>query len=752
MRQIAFILTLFGIFNLTHSQECTHRITGMIVDQHDQEALPYAIVKYGDHRTLSDIYGKYTLDSICTGSDSLFVYYTGNLHQATFVQISSDTTINLYPELHVEKLKTVDISIDRHEQAIIHQDISEADLKKNQGNTLAKTLGSITGVSELKTGNSTSKPVVHGMHSNRLLLMNNGIRHEGQQWGNEHAPEIDPALANNITVIKGASSVKYGSDAIAGVVLIEPAPLKSKKGIDALFNTSYKSNGKSITSSGIINGHHKIIIPIGWRLQGSLKSSGNTSTPSYYQGNTGANEQNFSAALNSHGKNTGFDFFYSQFNTNIGILSGSHIGNLTDLENIIENELVDDSASFTRTINAPYQSIEHELSKTKAYWFLNDSNKLSLTYARQFNRRQEYDNHGGSDEPELEFEITSHTVDLEYSYFTSHDHKTSIGLSGIKQFNSVNGRSFIPNFINSGLGAYVFQNKKLKKWHLEYGVRYDLRRMDVYRSSGEFQHNFGSTSLNLGGTYDLSDYTHLSVNAGRAWRPPSVNELYAYGLHHGAASIERGNTSLDEEKAWNFSSELHYQKKHLDLELDLFYYYFKNYIYAAPTLDYVLTIRGAFPEYEYVQNKAQLYGGDLFLKYALSNQLSISNKTSIVFGDNLDSNTAIIMIPAPKTRLELKYSFKETKLLRKTSASLSYLYQTKQWLVTNDQDLAPTPDAYALFNLEVSTELKNIFLAIEIENLFNTSYRDYLNRWRYYTDDLGRSINLRISIPLNPKS
>ncbi len=93
------------------------------------------------------------------------------------------------------------------------------------GMSLGNHLAELQGVDQLSTGATVAKPVIQGQHSNRLIIVNNGIRQEGQQWGQDHAPSINPADDARLTVLKGASGVRYGANAIAGVVLVESNPI-----------------------------------------------------------------------------------------------------------------------------------------------------------------------------------------------------------------------------------------------------------------------------------------------------------------------------------------------------------------------------------------------------------------------------------------------------------------------------------------------------------------------------------------------
>ena len=200
--------------------------------------------------------------------------------------------------------------------------------------------------------------MIHGLQGYRILILNNGIRQEGQQWGNEHAPEIDPFIAQKISVIKGANAVRYGSDAMAGVILVEPNDLPDKASVTGEVNLVGLINGKTGIASAILQGYFDKIKGFSWRVQGTLKKGGNTNTPNYYLKNTGVQESNFSYALNYHRKNWGLETYYSQFKTKIGIFSSAHVGNLTDLQAAFNSNKPQDSlATFSYDIARPYQDI-----------------------------------------------------------------------------------------------------------------------------------------------------------------------------------------------------------------------------------------------------------------------------------------------------------------------------------------------------------------------------------------------------------
>jgi iron complex outermembrane receptor protein len=248
--------------------------------------------------------------------------------------------------------------------------IEGSDLAETRGQSLGEALKAATGVTTLQTGSSIAKPVIHGMHSNRVLILNNGIRQEGQQWGSEHAPEIDPFMAQKLTVIKGAAGVRYGSDAIAGVIMVEPNPLPDSAKIHGEANLVGFSNGQQGIASGIIEGGLPKKKGWAWRLQGTYKRGADIKTADYYLANTGIQERNFSATIGYNTAHWGTEAYFSYFDTQLGIFAGSHIGNITDLLTAINSsrpnsDYTPSSASYT--INRPNQDLAHNLFKVKSF-------------------------------------------------------------------------------------------------------------------------------------------------------------------------------------------------------------------------------------------------------------------------------------------------------------------------------------------------------------------------------------------------
>ncbi len=764
-------IIFFSTYNC-FSQEpaCNFTLTGRIIDEHDKSNLEYATVyiKELERGGVSDDKGRYTIENLCAGNYTIVVSHVGCKPITEKVTITKSIKHNFYPEHHTEELIEFTLKEDGYEEivSVSKKELSVKDLNQSRGKSLGESLKKITGVSSLNTGNSISKPVIHGLHSDRVLILNNGIRQEGQQWGNEHAPEIDPFIADKLSVIKGADGIRYGANAIAGVVLVEPKALRDSSGINGELNLGGASNGKLGVASGTLDGNIAKLKGLSWRLQGTLKQSGNVTTPDYYLKNTGLKEYNFSWAIGLNKEKYGVETFYSQFNTDLGIFSAAHIGNLTDLERAIAADEPLESADFTYQINRPYQHIEHELFKVSAYLKTGNAGKLNLIYARQYNLREEYDKHLPRNDsiaalnlPELQFEITTHLGEIVWKQNTNHAFSSQIGIASMYQANTIDGREFIPAFVKYSAGVFFIEKWRSEnlKWNLEAGIRQDYIFQEVYkwkrrlRRYNYYDYTYNNTSGSLGVTFKPNDKLTARANFGMAWRPPNVSELFSDGLHHGAAAVEYGDTNLVAEKAYNTIVAVDYLFDNWLLQIEGYHNRIDNFIYLKPTLPATLTIKGAFPTFNYAQVNASLTGFDLKAKYNFSKELSWTGTTSFLWAYNLTEEDWLVGMPSNRFFNELVYNLLNIKKMKDVYVELNLEHILKQTRVPDNSDYLSPPDAYSLLGLgagfTVPTYKKQkLIVDFEINNILNKKYRDYLNRFRYYANEMGRNYALKIKL------
>lgn len=686
-------------------------------------------------------------------------------------------------EVDVQELSEVTVEGEGVEEiaTISRTEINAKALERTTGESLGKSLSTLSGVNMLQSGPTIAKPVIHGLHSNRILILNNGIRQEGQQWGQEHAPEIDPFVANNLRLIKGAAAVKYGSDAIGGVILVNPAELPGATGVSGKVSTVGGSNNRLFAGSMLLEGGFKGINGLGWRVQGTYKRAGDAKAPDYRLTNTGTFEKNYSIGLGYHKDALGAELFFSSFDAEIAILRSAHIGNLTDLERAIGSDKPLFIQDFSYDINNPYQAVKHKLLKANGHLDVANLGTLSAQYGLQINQREEFDirRAGRSTIPALSLDLFTHTVDFDLDMASMDNWKWDVGSSFMYQNNENNPetgiRPLIPDFENWTAGAHVISRYIQPSYELEAGARYDFRhylikRFDENNKLLKPEFSFNNLTGSIGALFFLSNDFQFRTNLGTAWRAPHVNELYSEGLHHGAAAVEEGNDQLKSEKSVKWISSLEKNTEKLGLNISVYANLINDYIYLRPE-DVTLTIRGAFPIFRYRQTDALLTGIDTDLSYQISERLKNKSKLSIIYAQDQKLKSPIINIPANSLSTSFEYNFKVRGWLN-NYIGLEANYTDRQrnsprvvsiaeiqnannesadlFLIDASVfDILDVPDAYALINIDAGFEKQIrssvIKFNIAITNLFNTEYRDYLNRFRYYSAEMGRNISVRIS-------
>lgn len=759
-----FLLVVLFSCLLLHpaiGQNCALSLTGHVDDTDTKEKLPNATIQLLEMGliTISNRDGDFAFDMLCPGTYTLQITHVhcDTLRQQIVLKQNFHEDFSLPHAKSTLGEVTVTTTVHPRTQGIAGV-LNERELSETRGRSLAEVLSKINGVTMLQTGSTISKPVIQGLHGSRVLILNSGIRHEGQQWGNEHAPEIDPFIADRIVVVKGAASLKYGADAIGGAILVEPRTLPTAGSTNAEINTVYFSNNRQYVISAMVEQNLRNAPAFSWRLQGTYQRAGNSRTPDYWLYNTGFEEYNYSAMMGWRKQRFQSELFLSAFNTTTGIFMGSHIGNLTDLLHAISNEKpVQNIDEFSYSIDRPRQQVAHYLAKWRNTFNLSNVSRLNIVLAHQENFRKEFDRSKISEEPELNLNIGTTTVDA--SHEKTGKVSTTVGLSVLHQQNVWRGtRFFIPNFRLWNLAGYAIAKTAItNRLEAEAGLRFDYKTMDVYRNrSGELT-EVGRTFSNLSAsgvvTYRQDMHQQVLGTASFAWRAPQPNELYVNGLHHGTANFEIGDPNLESEKAINLGLQYRYNKDSSWLiDVNPYLKYIAGYIGLIPFSPPTLTLRGAYPTFRYVQTDALLYGADISIGKQFTRRWKSVAKASLLWAKDLKDKEWLEQVPAHRVEADVSYSFRLFHPLE-NYVQLQAVHVTRQTRIAdNTGDYLAPPPAYTLLNLEIASMfhlLENrLSLGMSINNLLNTRYRDYMNRFRYFSDEPGRNIVIKLKYTL----
>ncbi|WP_276374539.1 TonB-dependent receptor [Chryseolinea sp. H1M3-3] len=797
LRYITLLIVAVFFIISSPGQDCNGTFTGRVLDEANRPLIGAAIVLENIQTgTVTNDSGEFVFLKICSGTYKVNIQYLGYKPFEFEIKIEGAVSkvIHLTEDVHQLQTVIVEDELMHTEEAHNLAKLDAKQLAESAGKSLGESLKDIPGVNSIQTGPGIFKPVIHGVHSQRVLILNHGIRQEGQQWGAEHAPEIDPFIASNIVIIKDASSIKYGTDALGGVIVVNPAPLPESGGIGGTFNTIFQSNGRSGTASGMIEGGLKKHDGWGWRLQGTAKRTGDFQTSSYALTNTAIKEMDFSAALGYHKNSLGIEGFFSHFQSEIGILKGTSISSLEDLEAAMERDIPQYTGDFSYTISEPRQKVSHNLAKIIAH-VGTERGELNVQYGFQNNNRAEYDiRRGGlSNLPSIDLQLNTHTLEAEWETLASKGKTFCFGLTGMLQNNrNIPGTQripFIPNFNSASGGLFVITKLNFNKWTIDAGIRYDYRKYsvngyDFKNSLFDAAIDFNNVSGTLGATVELKSNQALHMNISSAWRPPHVVELYSLGTHQSAAAIEYGlllndstnevmnihDVSFKNEQALKWVAT--YQKKWTSFQMEVGPYvnYIFNYIYLRPK-GVTQNIRGVYPYYRYTQTDALFLGLDVSGSWKASRSVTVTPKISLLHASDVSNNDYLVFIPSNWYELAIRYdrpvlgSFKNFYIESKTKY-VSRQHRAPRVVTVkeiNDAqengtdplegssdnfDFMRSPEGYLLWNVSTGITIKREKTQYDFrlgsENLLNASYREYTNRFRYYADDLGRNFILSI--------
>lgn len=744
---------------------CALTLSGRVLDEHDGSPLSNAEVYIAalGKGSVADEQGNYRISGLCPGTHLVRVAHLGCEPLQREVLLSADAVMDFRLEHHAAELRELEVVQARPDELVGQpsRSIGRDAMGLGAERGLAGALAVIPGVQMLSSGPTIGKPMIHGLSGNRVLILNQGIRQEDQQWGGEHAPSLDPLSADRITVVKGAASVQYGSDAIGGAVIAEPVELPREAAISGELRGRGQWNGRGGGASGLLEGGVKGLTGFGWRVQGSARQLGDSEAASYMLSNTGAREWSGSAAVGYRDHRRGAGIYYSRFTRELGILRAAHIGSTTDLQRAIDSGEPWYTAPFSYAIEAPRQTVTHHLLRAQGSIAISELSRLEVSYGYQANDRKEYDirRAGRSATPALDLWLATHVGEAVLKHWLgSHVHGKA-GITAMAQENSnipgTGVRPLIPDYRRESLGAFIIEHLPIgERLELEAGARVEGTLLQVSRFDREGrplapEHRFTNSALALGANWTLSDSARLRLGLASAYRPPHVSELYSEGLHHGAAAIEEGDARLGAERSVKATvdAEASFLDGRLRLEATLHASRINGFIYLRPE-GTRLTIRGAFPVFRYTATDALMGGLDASAAVRLGSRFMWRTRGSTVLARDRRQGDWLFLMPADRVENGLLFRSAAAGGWRAFDAAVTHQAVFEQRRFPEGLDFAPPPRAYHLLALSASASRAlgkgELRIGLQANNLLNTAYRDYLDRFRYYADARGMDIVLSL--------
>ena len=609
--------------------------------------------------------------------------------------------------------------------------IRPADLAARAGGNIINAIATEPGISEITTGGGISKPVIRGMGYNRVVVVNDGIRQEGQQWGDEHGIEIDGAGIHSVEILKGPASLMYGSDALAGILIFHPEPVRGPGEIGGSLSSEYQTNSGLAAYSLSADGNSK-----GWLWGGRFSDKYAHAYRNVLNGpvaNSGYRERAASGMLGRNGSWGYSRLRFSYFHLTPGMIDEEGEGNLGYMPGL------------------PFQQVRHYKVVSDNTFHVGTGN-LKLILGWQQNRRQEFEE--SADDPGLDFKLNTLNYDLRYQGSSGNGWKTAFGLAGMAQKSDNLGDEYlIPAYGLFDAGIFATATKSLGAWTLSGGVRADVRWLRSEALTGRFEdfsRRFPGVSASLGAVRPLGEHFTFRVNAARGFRAPNLAELGSNGEHEGTFRYELGNKDLKPEYSLQGDLGLDFSSRYLSIQSALFVSRIDNYIFAAR--NGAISDEG-LPVYAFKSGLAHLAGGEIGFDLHPVHQLHLSSAFSCVYahekgGDDLP------LIPAPRLFSEIKYEFSHGGTLFNNA----FLALNLDWNMAQNHFYAAggtetaTP-GYLLLGASAGTDVvvhgkTRLSLYIIGSNLTNQAYMPHLNRLKYIgIANMGRNVAVKMIVP-----
>lgn len=752
-------------------------LSGKVTDGIDGSPLIGVVISVPElsARTITDINGDYSLSSLPGRAVTVQVSYIG--HQTIIRQIDLRDTRLANFTMRESNAQLDEVVVTGVTGTALQKDspmpittISQRDLQGSSSTNIIDAIARQPGISQVTTGGGISKPVIRGLGYNRIVVVDDGVRQEGQQWGDEHGIEIDANGVNNVEVIKGPTSLMYGSDAMAGVIILNSDPVVPKGEMKATASSEYQTNNGLFDYSLDFAGNKGGVV---WDARYSDKMA--HAYKNKYDGYVMNSQFSERALSGMIGLNRGWGFSHLR-------LSYYHI-----TPSMVEGER-DDTGQFTKPVaingeeteqvvtNSDLKGYGHELPYQQVYHYKavwdnsiyvgNGLVKTIIGY--QQNRRQEFDDALNPNTPGLSLRLHTVTYDLRYQLPNISGWNLNAGVNGMYQLNQNKGTEFlIPNYNLFDIGAFATGSHSIGKWHLSGGVRVDNRHLHGVPMGDLFNRisrDFTGLTGSVGAVLDIMGNMHARVNVARGFRAPNINELAANGVHEGTFEYETGNSLLKPEFSWQFDAGFDYSSPIISTQLSLFANLIGNYIFTGRQEG---VMKEGFPVYQYTQGDARLLGGEVSVDIHPIERLHFQNTFSYVNSVQLHQpaeSEYLPFTPAPRFASELRYDIiRDGKLFNNTyvKAGLEWdLAQDNVYLAGGTE--TPTP-AYALLDMSAGTDIiinKRVVATVTLtaENLTNAAYQNHLSRLKYAPVNLatgrvgvfnmGRNLGIKVLIPL----
>ena len=665
------------------------------------------------------------------------------------------------------------------------QTLDEADLARSAGEDLATTVSGVPGVVAAGGSTEQAKPVIRGQTERRLLLLYDGVRHESQKWGPDHAPEIDPFSAGAVSVIKGAAGVRYGPDAIGGVILVAPPPMRADPGVGGRGMLQGATNGRQGLAALRVDLVPDRAPDLSVRAEGSYRRGASLETPGYVLGNTGSEQWTAGASLQLGDAARSIRASFHHFDLRAGIFYDISSESPADFQARLERDrpLTADLWSVTYDIDRPHQAVSHDRATLHAHTDVGETGSLDVIYAYQHNHREEYEAvRGDVEAPQYDFVLRTHSLDGVFrhgeAWWGAAELSGEAGLQGTFQENVYTGYSLLPNHRATGGGVFLTERLSWHRVDLEAGARHDRLWRSAWFTEEDFARHerrgtlraadcdttgvriacptaYGASSVTLGGLWRaVPDTMELKLDLSSASRVPNADELYIIGSAPSFPVFGLGAPDLGVETTLGSSLTAALTTLWVDAELSGYGNHSRDYIYFAPDTNdageprYEVTIQGTWPRYASRAIDARFVGVDGGVQLAPASRVGVELSGAVVRARDTDTGNFLVGTPADRARVSLVGRPEGTARMQDARLAVFADIVGRQTRTDPRLEFAAPPEGYLLLGASadavVPTRTAELSVGLSAHNLTNVAYRDYNSLLRFFADQPGRDLRLRV--------
>ena len=607
--------------------------------------------------------------------------------------------------------------------------------------SLAHALDQLPGVRTLSTGEQVGKPVIRGLAGPRVLVLDNGQRLEDYSWSDEDGPSVDARLAERVELIRGPASVLYGSDAIGGVINVIPNEVPDGRGRPAFVRgaaelygaTNNNEVGTVLRAAGASGRFGWGLTGIGRRADNFHTPPGNDSTPTGDIYNTAFHAINGEAVAGLHGDRGSVTLRYTRYGGAFGLLDGPPVpADNSDgpLRRLSDNRLQLASNSVIGSVRL----------ETKSQW-----QRHSLQEVSDQSRN-------GDATPNFDLLLNTYSTDVLLHHSSPGSLTGTIGVSGLYQDNQTRGvEPLVPAARTVGGAVFALETATLGRWTVLVGARGDVRHLKA-DSNAALQlsaqtRNASALTATFGVVYRAAPALAIAANVGRAFRAPTLFELFTNGPHLGEDRFEIGLPTARPEVSFNADLSVRWQSGRVRAELAGYRNQVDSYLYIAPTGSN--DPGSGLPIYRYKQARAVLLGAEAGAEVVAAPMLTLRARIDAVRGSNEDTNEPLPLTPPPRADVEAEWHANGLRWAERLYVSVGFQAVGRQTRLGPFDD--PTP-AYQLLNLGAGLEQtvggRLIDLDVRVRNAANVRYTDFLSRYKVFAFGEGRNVVVRLSTGL----